>query len=353
MPGRSRSTKKLAQRIDLNYFKRLYPISRWRRNLTFAVLGIAALWLGWVVLTGRQRVFSAGPLDRSHASLDCAACHAAQSAFSKKVKDTACRACHDGPIHHVEQTFTPACAECHVEHQGSTQMASIRSQPCTQCHAILKTKITGFTKGHPEFAALASRDPTGIRFNHQVHAADNLRGPRGAVHLACADCHARERGQMLPIDYEKHCAACHPLMVDPNLGRPAPHDTPAVVASFLAGRTTAGRTTAGRTTMSAAMWQKACEQCHSLIFSSPSAEPVVAPAQIPARWFRHASFDHDAHQKLTCTECHARALTSAVSADVLLPGIESCRNCHQSSTCAECHAYHDWTQGRKVTRPSR
>jgi hypothetical protein len=341
MPGRSRSTKKLAQRIDLNYFKRLYPISRWRRNLTFAVLGIAALGLGWVGLTGSQRVFSAGPLDHSHVLLNCAACHVAQSAFARKVTDTACLACHDGPIHHVEQTFTPACAECHVEHQGSTRMASIRAQTCTQCHAALKTKITGFTQGHPEFAALASRDPGGIRFNHQVHAADNLRGPRGAVHLACSDCHTREHSQMLPIEYKKHCAGCHPLMV-PGIGGPAPHDTPDVVASFLAGRTP----------MTAGMWQKACEQCHTLSFGSASAVPAVAAAQLPARWFRHASFDHDAHQKLTCTECHSRALTSAVSADVLLPGIESCRKCHQSSTCAECHVYHDWTKGRRGTRPS-
>ena len=31
MAGRTRTTKKLAQRIDLNYFKRAYPIPRWRR----------------------------------------------------------------------------------------------------------------------------------------------------------------------------------------------------------------------------------------------------------------------------------------------------------------------------------
>jgi hypothetical protein len=347
MPGRSRNTKKLAQRIDLNYFKRFYPIARWRRDITLALLGIAALWIGWEAFGGRQRGFSAGPLSPSHAMLanNCTACHTPKFTFAKKVTDGGCRACHDGPVHHAGQTFMPPCADCHLEHQGPFRTANIRSQTCTQCHADLKdkngveSKITGFASGHPEFAVVKNPDPGAIRFNHQIHLADYVRGPRGAVHLECSDCHARERGQMLRIDYKKHCAACHPLTVDPRVSEPAPHDTPAVVADFLATRLPP---------MNTAMWKKACEQCHTLTFSSPMAVPVVAASQIPARWFQHASFDHDIHLKVACTNCHPRAPTSAVSADVLLPGIDKCRACHQSSTCSECHSYHDWTKGRKV-----
>jgi predicted CXXCH cytochrome family protein len=49
-----------------------------------------------------------------------------------------------------------------------------------------------------------------------------------------------------------------------------------------------------------------------------------------------------------CAQCHAKAAASAVSTDLLLPGIEICRQCHNSgghSACSECHVYHD--PGRK------
>ena len=46
MAGRTRTTKKLAQRINLNYFKTLHGIPRWRRILSgvFTLAGLA--WLG-------------------------------------------------------------------------------------------------------------------------------------------------------------------------------------------------------------------------------------------------------------------------------------------------------------------
>jgi len=346
-PRRSRTTKKLAQRIDLNYFKRLYPIPRWRGYLTFALLGIAALWLGWDVLAGKQRAFSAGPLTPGHASLtsNCAACHVTRSAFGgQKVTDAACLACHNGPIHHVEQSFTPPCAECHVDHQGSVRLSSVRSEACTQCHAKLKTNISSF-QTHPEFAAVKALDPGAIRMNHQVHTAENLRGPRGSVHLTCSDCHTREQGQMLRIDFAKHCASCHPLIMDTSIPEPVPHEKPQVVADFVAKHS--------RSPDSPLSW-RICDQCHAMTIATSSTVPEIAPARIPARWFQHAAFDHDAHQMVVCTECHGRALTSTVSADVLLPGVETCRKCHRSgsnaaaSNCSECHAYHDWTKQKKM-----
>ncbi|MGC1200058.1 MAG: hypothetical protein WA879_00785, partial [Candidatus Acidiferrales bacterium] len=45
---------------------------------------------------------------------------------------------------------------------------------------------------------------------------------------------------------------------------------------------------------------------------------------------------------------HTRARTSQETADVLLPGIATCRECHHSGPegaedrCFECHTYHDW-----------
>ena len=215
MAGRTRTTKKLAQRIDLNYFKRLYPIPRMRRILSVGLTALALLWLAW----GRQQSFNAGPLSRPHAILTekCTSCHAVDAKFGRKVTDQACSQCHDGPVHQAQQTFTPACMDCHVEHQDSFQLAKTRDQSCTQCHADLKTatgrltvapRVTSFNGGHPEFAA--RRDPGTIKFGHQVHLKKDLRGPHGPVEMKCGDCHSRDQAHMAPIDYQKHCAECHP-----------------------------------------------------------------------------------------------------------------------------------------------
>src|ERR1700756_152699 len=183
MAGRTRTTKKLAQRIDLNYFKRLYPIPKWRRILTIALTAIA---LGWLGLAGKQQAFNAGPLAHSHAVLtrNCAACHAQQAAFGSKVTDQACLACHDGPVHQAKQKFTPSCTECHVEHQGAFRLAFTRDASCTQCH----TKYS-FSTDHPEFAAVRSSDPGTVKFGHAGHLKKDLRGPHGPVQLKCGDCH--------------------------------------------------------------------------------------------------------------------------------------------------------------------
>src|SRR5579871_1429765 len=165
MQRRSRSTKTLAQRIDLNYFRRRYPIPRWRRNLSLALVATGVLWLGWSAMAGKQQAFNAGPLSHSHAlfTRNCAMCHATKSTFTRAVTNQACLACHDGAIHQEQQTFTPDCANCHVEHRGDVRVTEMRDQSCTRCHASLEVKggrrqaaqaITSFDRDHPEFAVL-------------------------------------------------------------------------------------------------------------------------------------------------------------------------------------------------------
>jgi len=119
--GAERPTKKRAQRIDMNYFKRPHPFRRWRFWLSVAVPVAAILWLVWHGVTGNRRVYSAGKMSSAHAVLGakCEACHFEMAGFfSEKTSDRACLACHDGPIHHANQTFTPNCSSCHVEHRG-------------------------------------------------------------------------------------------------------------------------------------------------------------------------------------------------------------------------------------------
>lgn len=401
MPGRTRTTKKLAQRIDRDYFKRLYTIPRWRRILTFGLTGLALLWLAWHGLAKNPDVYTSGPIRSAHASFgnNCAACHATKAAFGRKVTNEACLSCHDGPIHQAAQTFTPQCTECHVEHTGEPQLSRTNDAGCTQCHANLKTRngdlkvaahIRSFDNGHPEFALIRSgqRDPGTIKFNHQVHLKKDLKTPGGFVQLKCIDCHrpGPSREYMAPVNYADHCSnqACHPLIFDPKIAQPAPHKAPEIVRAAVQNSLTGyiashpadlrvinvpriperpvpplPRNQAEWVSQRMAeaeylLWNKTCKECHSLSYPNGGTLPEVAKAAITTRWIRNASFDHQSHQMLKCVSCHEKASTSRETSDVLLPGIKVCQECHvpgkqiAEARCFECHQYHDWSKEKVV-----
>src|SRR5262249_14389843 len=109
-------------------------------------------------------------------------------------------------------------------------------------------KQPGSRAGHTEFALWRgpgpARDPGTLRFNHSKHL--NPAGvlvPGGAARrvLACADCHTPdpERRGMRPIQYERHCRACHPLSVA--LMPPVLGGDPALVAAASAFAQTPAR----------------------------------------------------------------------------------------------------------------
>src|ERR1700722_8012851 len=54
------TTKKLAQRIDLEYFKRPHPFRRLRFILSVSVPLAALLWLGWYALLRGNQVYRGG-----------------------------------------------------------------------------------------------------------------------------------------------------------------------------------------------------------------------------------------------------------------------------------------------------
>jgi hypothetical protein len=434
---RTRTTKKLAQRIDLDYFKRPSP---WRRlqfwlSIAMPVLGVA--WLGWHAVRGDRRVYSAGSLAPAHAVLtkQCAVCHVSHLGFyDEKVIDQKCLACHDGPMHHASQAFTPSCASCHADHRGAIRLAATSDANCTQCHADLTTRgssgnfvrnINGFEKGHPEFAVLrAGRpDPGTIQLNHYRHLQPNLLGPNGTrVQMICTDCHRsaadasgpwpygnaiipegtparetpknesrtvsdaspRSRAYMAPATYAQTCASCHSLQFDKRLADSAPHDKPEVIHPFVVARLqtyiaahpvdlrvprdpdrdlpekpiladyrllTSPQWVAERAAEDEELlWRKTCKECHTLTFDPGATLPKVAPSQITSRYLPRANFDHSQHGLVDCTTCHAPALISERSTDLLLPGITTCRACHHSgpeaaeSRCFECHTYHDPAQ---------
>lgn len=111
-----------------------------------------------------------------------------------------------------------------------------------------------------------------------------------------------------------------------------------------------------------------CGKCHT-IDPAPEATPgalfAVRPPAIPDRWLPRSVFDHGAHEMLSCVSCHVGAPTSQLTADVLIPGIASCRECHAPraprsalasllgadrpaaapNSCVTCHIYHDRRPG--------
>jgi hypothetical protein len=286
--ARTRTTKKLAQRIDLNYFKRPTPLKRAKLGLSLLLPLLAILWISWYGFHRDARVYSSGRMSAPHAILEkqCAACHVQKaSVFSAKVQNQACLSCHDGPIHHVNQASTPDCATCHTEHRGRINIA-ISEKSCTECHANLRTAgapviysqhIRNLADGHPEFAVIREnrRDPSTIKLNHALHMKLIRRGPTGPiVQLNCADCHrpaaakvswayadanyatgstVREtpntsasnedvlaahnpptgRELMAPVTFANACASCHLLSFDKRFSEGVPHDKPEVIHAFL------------------------------------------------------------------------------------------------------------------------
>jgi len=406
MPGRIRATKTLAQRIDREYFKRLFPIPLWRRVLSVAAVCSGLAWLGFRAVAHDHTPYSTGPLTASHAIFagNCTACHAQGLAIGKKITDGACLSCHDGPVHSAAQTVTPACIGCHVEHRGAGQLLAAESGTCTACHSNLRTKtgkprvaagIESFAHGHPEFAALrdGNSDPTAIKFNHKTHVQGDLK-------VKCIDCHrpagvdapwnfgqapplsppvaaamphgrTSPRALMQPVNYYEQCSVCHQLNFDDRISDAAPHDKPEVVHAFVTrklreyiaghpaelGKAGAPASPEGWVRFRASedekqLWTVTCNRCHDLQLAADGALPGVPETKINQRWFAKAEFDHSAHQELQCVSCHPNAPSSTKASDVLLPGIKVCAECHvagskgASADCSTCHLYHDWSKTR-------
>ena len=161
MAGRIRTTKKLAQRINRDYFKNSFPIPSWRRTLTVVLVAAGLGWLGWSAIRGNEKPYNAGPITSSHALFSgrCADCHVQNGVFVKSVTDTACNSCHNGPVHKENQMFAPSCTECHIEHKGQQFLAATSDKACTRCHSNLQVKsgtmtvaakIESFSEGHPD-----------------------------------------------------------------------------------------------------------------------------------------------------------------------------------------------------------
>ena len=395
---RTRTTKKLAQRIDLGYFKRPSPLRQWRMWLSIAAPALAICWIAWYAVRSDARVYSAGSLAPAHAvfTKQCTACHDSRLGFSvEKVNDQKCLACHDGPVHHAAQTFTPSCESCHAEHRGAIRLAAASDSNCTQCHSNLMTrgnggdivrKISSFESDHPEFAVLRSGrpDPGTIQLNHYRHLQPNLIGPNGRrVQMVCTDCHrsaadaagpwpygdaksqagtpakkldANENGSgagmyipsrayMVPATCTKTCAACHSLQFDKRLPDAVPHDKPEVIHPFVLAKLQA---------------YIATHPADLRVPRDPSRDlpekPIPADYRLltPSQWVaERTAEDEQLLWRKTCKECHTLTFGKGAELPKIAPanitsrymphanfnhsqhGLVDCTTCHAAAATSE------------------
>jgi len=192
---------------------------------------------------------------------------------------------------------------------------------------------------------------------------------------------------MQPISMVEHCSGCHTLAFDPDdPSRVVPHGDPeAVVQSLIEyysarllgadpeaatqrvrrpgqslSRTDRDRVAAEARVQALAVAgdlfeRRACATCHE-ISSDPANREMpwqVAPVTLADEFLPHANFSHAAHQTeiSSCDNCH-NASSSTAAADLLIPDLDSCRECHGSgnsrlnaanqtpSACVMCHSFH-------------
>lgn len=368
--ARTRTTKKLAQRIDLNYFKRPTALKRAKLWLSVALPALAAIWIASLGVTRDSHVYSSGRLSQAHVVLErqCVACHVPTlAAFSSRAKDDACLSCHDGPAHHASAQASPDCAACHVEHRGAGSISAVRDQACAACHRDLKTphgapetrfaaQITSFATGHPEFAAVreGARDTGTIRVNHALHMKPIRSGPNGPnVQLECGDCHRPEQALAAAVAtvHESPVTANHWKYGDAHYITTATSYTAADELLPVPGGTLASyRPTTGRELMAPVRFATSCAGCHSLAFDKrfgegvPHDQPEVVQAFLVEKFTAYIA----AHpQELRETREPARDLTGKpvqgavrlyTTNEWIAVRIQEAEELLWRKTCKQCHA---------------
>lgn len=304
------------------------------------------------------------------------------------------------------------CVSCHSEHEGPVRQKPASEAFCADCHDALDTRLTDtalknahdFGKEHPQFrpvyfASFGAAKPvrasldtkpverSGLVFPHDVHMDARGGAARMAVSLAqygkpleCKDCHSINADKIgfKEVKMEDSCEGCHSLVsgrsaiggftklrhgdvkdLAEDLARISTGARPAItprrnrpgqIGSGGGYTANFGRPVRAYIGLSNALSTGGiCTECH-LPTRGPSGQADLVPVNLPDRFLTSGYFNHEAHKKQECTDCHA-ADTSKVATDLLIPGLKSCRDCHLGATavktkkivpseCAMCHAYH-------------
>lgn len=341
----------------------------------------------------------------------CLDCHTADRHIGTDSKSAAvlgqarCAGCHlehNEPPQLINQ-HQDLCADCHADLAQGVELAVVTDflgQHPEFRPSLLRPPVTGDDDAEWIVQRVALDDPglkdrSRLKFDHSVHLdAEGLATPDDRRVLVCADCHQVETGgaRMIPISMDEHCSGCHTLNFDPDdPEREVPHGEPEKVLQILIEYYSArllgddpaatdrrlrrpgqALTRADRDRVAGEARKKAmavaqdiferttCANCHAV---SSTGEGGAAPWRVEAvrltqEFYPRAVFSHRAHDTETadCGLCHAAA-DSESSTDVLMPGIDTCRECHGSavarrnhsgqiaSTCIMCHRFHTPDKG--------
>jgi predicted CXXCH cytochrome family protein len=337
----------------------------------------------------------------------CIECHEVQRHVTEDGRavlgETRCAACHlehNEPSQLVKQ-HQGLCADCHddLPTDIKLQAASDFLDAHPDSKVSLKLPETGadgkieWTIRHFRLADARNADHSNLKFDHKVHLdPDGIVTPDGNRVIDCAECHEPEPGGALmkPISMDEHCSGCHALSFDPDdPTRTVPHGDPAGVLQALIEYYSArllgedpeaveqrvrrpgqrlSREERDRAAAEARekalevaadlFERRACSNCHEVTPSDGELPWHVEPVQLTEYFYPHANFSHAAHdtEVTECDSCH-RASESDSSSDVLIPDIDTCRDCHGSgfarrnsasqlpSTCIMCHSFHFTAKG--------
>ena len=304
------------------------------------------------------------------------------------------------------------CVSCHAEHEGPVRQKPASEAFCADCHDTLDTRLTDaaftnahdFGKEHPQFrpayfASFGAAKPvraalnttpverSGLKFPHDVHMDARGGAARMAVSLGqyrapleCKDCHTLTADKMSfkQVKMEDACEGCHSLVsgrtavggfsklrhgdvkdLAEDLSRISSgprarvgpvRQRPGQIGSASPYRADFGRPVRAYIGLSNALSAGGvCTECH-LPTRGTTGQADLIPVNLPDRFLTSSFFNHEAHKKEKCTDCHA-ADTSKAASDLLIPDLKSCRDCHLGATavktktivpseCAMCHAYH-------------
>jgi hypothetical protein len=310
--------------------------------------------------------------------------------------EASCSACHHE--HNGDNGLVlkkaDQCVDCHANIKKLKGDSKLLSVDHLASHPQFRVELVT-SAGIKERVSLDDRlkliDTAKIKLNHSVHLKEGLRGPDGPTTLKCGSCHQLDSDfkRIRPISFDSHCRDCHTLGFDEKLpDAQVPHGDaeavyPALFAEYsklllsagagagegdLARRFPSGESLkrpedpvsvraaeqSARQAEAELFTKTGCFLCHSYSEKDPAKQtPVnshyqIAAPGIPDRWFRAARFSHGAHEQFRCESCHADARKSSETKDILLPGVQFCRECHQQgagpgfveSGCGECHSYH-------------
>lgn len=341
---------------------------------------------------------------------DCRACHAVtthaapfQHGSLKERQCVECHSEHSGDAALMQQESS-SCTFCHGAITAVYAKSKLPAISSFSNHPEFRVPIASAAGEGPhitvERVSLSNKakavDRSGVKLNHKVHLEENIRGAKGKVTLQCRDCHepSLDLKSILPITFERHCQSCHPLGFDDKLpGNEVPHGEPDVVYNFMfaeyaklflasaaevqdnqdfnirrkPGYQAIARTEESREFTRAQIQadtrvsekylftRTACQLCHEVAEKTGIDERSklsrfeVLKTKIPERWMPASIFNHGAHEEIACESCHKGVRSSEATADVLMPGVNNCRDCHTGSAhagkvgadCVVCHSYHD------------